>query len=633
MLKQKNKDNKNDKRLKKRYISLYVIVVIILICIIVNYIIIHDSGYGSGISNSFSSSSFINNKTVMIVVPHEDDEINIVGSFMQSLKKANDKVYIVYATNGDYFVSGTTRIKEAINGIKVLGYNKSNDIFLGYGDQLGNSKYEHIYNAPSDYLIRSNAHKTQTYATKDIKDFRRSISGIHSNYTRKNYENDFKGVILKYKPDVIFAVDLDFHPDHRSTSLFFEEAIDQILKQNLNYHPLIYKGFAYNTAYGAKDDFYNINYLESTVKPNKNMLNNNNYELDVPSYNWNDRIRIPVDLNTLAYTKRGSILNKVYSKYQSQKISKNIIGACINSDKTFWQRKTTSLTYNAKIEVSSGNSSYLNDFKLVDSSNIDPRKMELNNCIWIPDKNDTQKTVKIIFNTPQDISSVSLYDNFSLNDNIVDSKITFSDSSQIEVGPLNKNGSETQVNFDTKHNISYIEYKINKYEGQNPGLSEIEVYSQKQDDTTQYIKLILNNNNQSFIYKYLDTNLNKIPIAIYSYPNNDVVKNIDKCNIFVKSAPYKGNIEIKDGNIIVHDRSKHGRYIIEASLKSNSKIYDDVVIDIPSKSEINYRKFQIKYEANLDKILTKVDVVYEKIKKVYKIFTKINDKIDSLKYF
>lgn len=616
----------------KKVIVLIVILLFAIFCFLINYTILHNSGYGNNISNSFASSQFIKNKTVMILVPHEDDDTNIAGSFMQSLKKAHDKVYIVYATNGDYFISGKTRITEAINAIKVLGYNKSNSIFLGYGDQLGNKKYEHIYNAPNDTLIKSNAHKTKTYASGKIRDFRTNIAGMPSSYTRKNYENDIKDVILKYRPDIIFAIDIDFHPDHRSTSLFFEEAMAQILKQDTNYHPTVFKGFAYNTAYGAKDDYYNINYLESTIKPAKNMLNNSDYELDMPSYNWNDRIRIPVDINTLAYTKRGSILNKVYSKYKSQKIGEDIIGKAINADKTFWQRKTTSLTYNAKIEVSSGNPKYLNDFKLVDSENIEPRKMKIDNCVWIPNKDDTQKTVKVIFNTPQDISSLSLYDNFSLNDNITKSTITFSDSSKIEVGPLNKNGSETQVSFDTKHNISYIEYKIDEYEGKNPGLCELEVYSQKQNETPQYIKIMLNNDNQSFIYKYLDTNLNKIPISIYSYPNQDSIKNINNCNIYVKKAAHKGNIEIKNGNIIINDRTKTGRYVIEANLKSNPKIYDDVVIDIPTKSEIDYRKFQIKYEVKTDMLNVKLSTAYQKVKKVYKIIKKIYDKIEASKY-
>ena len=41
-----------------------------------------------------------------------------------------------------------------------------------------------------------------------------------------------------------------------------------------------------------------------------------------------------------------------------------------NSDVVFWQRRTDSLSYRAKVEVSSGNGSYLNDFKIVDSSDI-----------------------------------------------------------------------------------------------------------------------------------------------------------------------------------------------------------------------------------------------------------------------
>lgn len=604
-------------KIKKRIMVIIMIIVALLFLIYTTiYILVHNTKYGNDFSSSFTKSQFLCNKTIMIIVPHEDDEMHIAGASIKNFIAAKDNVIIVYATNGDYFTSAKTRINEAIAGAKVLGIPEKNLIFLGYGDQW-ETQYKHIYYAPDDDVVASHAKKTATYGTKSHKDFRTSISGKSSSYTRNNYKKDLKDVILKYKPDMIIASDFDFHPDHRALSLLFEEAIDEILKSDTSYNPIVFKAFAYNTSYGAKDDFYSSLNLESTVLPIKNKLNDSNYELDVPSYNWTDRIRFPVSSEVLSYTKSGSIIDKVFSKYKSQEIQKDE-GRVINSDQVFWKRKTTSLTYKANITVSSGQSKYLNDFKFIDCSNIEPKTTKIDNCVWIPDKTDTKKTVRITFKEPKDISYVSLYDNFSLTDNILKSTLTFSDGSVVNVGNLNKNGSETIVNFDTKKNISYIEYKINEWEGDNPGLCEIEAYSKAQDETPQYIKIMLNNDNKTFIYKYLVTTEKTIPIDIYTYPVNNNGTNLSKCKIYIKSST-DGNVTLNGNNIVIKDTSKKEKYILRAELINNPNIYDEVEIEIPSKSEMSYINSTIKIEKTCNNIERKVHRFNDKVMNIIKI--------------
>ena len=81
----------------------------------------------------------------------------------------------------------------------------------------------------------------------------------------------------------------------------------EILKKNQEYNPLVFKGFAYNTAWYATDDFYSYN-LESTLLPARESIDNVTYELDIPNYNWEDRVRFPVNKNMLGYTKRSNLL-------------------------------------------------------------------------------------------------------------------------------------------------------------------------------------------------------------------------------------------------------------------------------------------------------------------------------------
>jgi len=564
----------------------------------ISYVLLYKNSYDGKFTNSFINSKFISNKTVMVIVPHEDDDIFLAGSTIKNLVLANDNVKVVFTTNGDYYGKGLIRIKEAIRGLKTLGVPEQNIIFLGYGDQW-QTKYNHIYNAPDNEVIMSHVGKTKTYGIKNHPDFRTSISSSPSLYTRGNYKKDLKDVILKYSPDVIFSSDIDLHVDHRAETLLFDEVINEILKSNLSYTPKIFKGFAYNTSCEAKNDFYKLN-MESTVIPEKTRLNNPLYELDVPNYNWNDRVRFPVPASVLSYTKRSSLIYKTLSRYSSQQSTVEA-GQVINSDQVFWERKTTSITYKAKIEVSSGNSKYLNDFKLIDSSNIMLKNMILNNCVWIPDLNDTKKTVRIMFDSTKDISQVSLYDNFSLNDNILKSTLNFSDGTSVNVGVLNKNGSETIVEFPKKNNISYVEYKIDEWEGSNPGLSELEIYENKQDVKTQYIKLMVDNNKQTFIYKYIVTNEKEIPLNVYMYPSNNLADNIKKCKIYIKDNKNK-NLELIDNKLIIHGNTKSGKYIIRAELLDDSSVFDEIEVYVPNIYELKYIKFVIDYEKTLDNI-------------------------------
>lgn len=64
------------------------------------------------------------------------------------------------------------------------------------------------------------------------------------------------GVLKEYYPEIIFCCDMDVHPDHLCTSLFFEEALGKVLREGRGYCPLVYKGFAYETAYFATNDFF-----------------------------------------------------------------------------------------------------------------------------------------------------------------------------------------------------------------------------------------------------------------------------------------------------------------------------------------------------------------------------------------
>ena len=51
-------------------------------------------------------------KSVLIIVPHQDDDLNVAGCLLDQLGNARIPIDVCFVTNGDYFHAETTRAKE-----------------------------------------------------------------------------------------------------------------------------------------------------------------------------------------------------------------------------------------------------------------------------------------------------------------------------------------------------------------------------------------------------------------------------------------------------------------------------------------------------------------------------------------
>ena len=80
--------------------------------------------------NSFFHQSLADTN-VLVVVPHQDDEINLMRDLLVSLQNCKATVYVAYTTNGDYSVPANVRYQEAIESLRILGVPKEQIIFLG----------------------------------------------------------------------------------------------------------------------------------------------------------------------------------------------------------------------------------------------------------------------------------------------------------------------------------------------------------------------------------------------------------------------------------------------------------------------------------------------------------------------
>ena len=82
---------------------------------------------------------------LLVIVPHEDDELAIAGAMIYGAVQQKMNIKVVFVTNGDYYRhEGIIRIREAEEALGELGVAPENIIFLGYGDQ---TQTRHLYNS------------------------------------------------------------------------------------------------------------------------------------------------------------------------------------------------------------------------------------------------------------------------------------------------------------------------------------------------------------------------------------------------------------------------------------------------------------------------------------------------------
>lgn len=573
-------EQKRQKRLKgilKHYnlihILMFIVVIVLLLAGLFSLLFyfrikgtLYDSAYRQPESSYYSD--FYAGKKVMFLVPHEDDEYNLGSGVIEQYINAGSDVTIVWLTNGDAYGNGEIRIVESMKAMAKINVPEENMIFLGYGDSWETGEYEHIYHAPDDYAMTSMCGLTETYGVSGHPDYHTLRHGEPAKYTRRNIISDIKEVIEEKRPDVIYAIDCDSHPDHRAMSLFSEEVIGNIMAKEPNYRPRVFKGFGYCTAWIGVRDYYAMNVL-STKSPY-----DTDYMQEKPQYIWAERARLPVYSKTLADTRQASSAYDVISSYDSQNALESF-DCIVNSDKIFWEKRVDSVMYDATISASSGDSSCINDFKLCDSTNIRREKIKWKHGIWAPEKSDKDMTLAVEFAEPKDINQIVIYDSCYKDCDILDSYITFSDGSRIDTGKLNPLGDATTFEFDTKEKISGFCFTITDRSNEDAGVSEIEAYYNMQVENPEFIKLTIDDN---FAYDYKAQKGDRLDLGVYGYPLH-TENNI--CELYV-DGEYVGDIkgsvddsqndDASNGLEYVYDGKEH---VLRVALKSNRDIYDE----------------------------------------------------------
>lgn len=437
-------------------------------------------------------------KKVMVIVPHQDDELNLMAGVMEEYIRYGSTVHPVYVTNGDNKGLAEARFQEALNVFAHVGIPAQNVIFLGYGDAWKEGG-PHLYNAEPGVVVESHLGRSETYGTQAHAVWREGVP-----YIVENLLDDIQSVIQTYRPDVIYCSDYDSHPDHKATSLAFEKVMGRILKEDPEYHPLVFKGYAYATAWYAEPDFYGDNLLAT-----HNVFGEPWYQKPAV-YRWEERVRLPVQSGSLSRSLLSADIFKQLMYHETQEAYFQA-ERIVNSDKVFWYRDTNSLCYRAQVRVSSGNGELLNDFMLLENRNVVDDTHQPYDGVWIPE--DEEKQAEINFGQTETVRLVRLYDNPSEEDNVLAGRILFADGSEVEFGPLDPGGAAVTIEVEEK-TVTGFTVILTKTQGNNAGLTEIEAFSEEPSHGLKYLKLMDEAGN--FVYDYWTTDGAKCNFSVYS---------------------------------------------------------------------------------------------------------------------
>lgn len=422
-------------------------------------------------------------KTVLIIAPHPDDELGLAGRLIPRLIRIGYIVKVIIVTNGDANISGKIRLKESIKGLGILGVKKKDIIFLGYGNRWQGE--EHIYNRKNT-VLKSLAGYEYTYALDFHKEFHYKKYCEPALYTRENMLGDMRECIEEIWADIIICVDFDSHPDHRAVSLMFEECMNFLIR-NKGYQPIVLKRFAYAFAWHGDNTAY-------AKKLSRFRVFDDKYQLDNPYYYWNERVVCKLDKCRICDFK----LMLASLAYLSQNASSHL-RQLLKKDMVFWNRRTDNLMYDAIINVSSGDKNFLFDFLRFGCVNVNKVKSQnafWERYAWEPHLSDKKKEITIEWEKKVYISYISIFSSINDVSKILDCVIVVN----------NKDYHTGSLVYDMKKNIFINTYtkkiliRIDKYKGNSPGISEIEIYAKnKQDGLETFIESVemLNNINDN----------------------------------------------------------------------------------------------------------------------------------------
>ena len=226
---------------------------------------------------------------VLIVAPHEDDEVlGFAGTIQKTIAEGNI-VKVLFLTNGDYFSEDFIPIRyaESASALEILGVNRSDITFLGYGDAtlltlVTTEDPEAIYRGAGGQIATNGVHEQNFY------DYHLLNYGISAYYTGNNLKNDLRDYILAVRPDSIYTTsEFEDHPDHQS-ALILTRDILSALSGEIGYHPSLFSTVIHGEDDGTWPEVLKYDSDGSIIYENFT----NPFPTQTVSLNWEDAVKI-----------------------------------------------------------------------------------------------------------------------------------------------------------------------------------------------------------------------------------------------------------------------------------------------------------------------------------------------------
>lgn len=172
---------------------------------------------------------------LLVVVPHQDDEILLGGGLIYEMLQQGKKVTVCIVTNGDYecedYSKGRGRLRETLAGLATLGLSEENVIFLGYAD-TGMPREEsflmRLYREREGEKIYPSVTSDKTYGLEEKQDFHFQCFGEHGSYCRDTLVGDLRELLWRTNTDVILTTHAsDLHGDHEALFYFIRDILQE----------------------------------------------------------------------------------------------------------------------------------------------------------------------------------------------------------------------------------------------------------------------------------------------------------------------------------------------------------------------------------------------------------------------
>lgn len=173
---------------------------------------------------------------LLVVVPHQDDEILMGAGLIYEMLQLGKKVTVCIVTNGDYecidYSKGRGRLRETLAGLATLGLSEENVIFLGYAD-TGMPREESflmkLYHAEDGEEIFPSITSDKTYGLEEKQDFHFECFKEHGAYNRNTLVGDIRELLWRTNPDVVLTTHgSDCHGDHEALFYFIKDILEEI---------------------------------------------------------------------------------------------------------------------------------------------------------------------------------------------------------------------------------------------------------------------------------------------------------------------------------------------------------------------------------------------------------------------